>query len=127
MLIHEVLDFRKAEDEKQKYLKDQTRIMYGSLTVYGTGNANVDIPGIDFGFMKFMEEPNLVGGNYKLEKGTITTVDLGVLSYARDTKQLVDKAALRITVQATGAWTIEVYFQFQAQCHMVYETGAEWE
>lgn len=66
------MDFRKFEDEKQRYLREQLRVVYGSVNVVGTGTMKIITPDLSFGCIRFMEEPNLTAG-YRIKSLSTST------------------------------------------------------
>ncbi len=121
MNVQTMIDFRNTEGAKSQYLREQTRVIYGTLRVNGTGNADVDTPDLPFGCIKFMETPNLTFG-VKINSGS-PKVQLAITDLQMDTKGLIYKCRMRINVEAEGDWNIYLDYQIQGKCHLMYETG----
>jgi len=100
--------------------------VYGSLRFTGTGNSSTDTPLLPFGFIRFMEKPNIVFG-YEIKTGTVTKVQLPPIGWRMDTKGLYEAVQLRAIIEASGSFEIYITYRMQGKCHLMYEKGEGWD
>jgi len=120
--ISDEINRLKAEQTKRMSLQEQVREISGTLHFSGTDNATTDTTSFSFGFVRFLDEPNLVTG-FKINNGTITSAQLAILGFEIDSKGMYSGVQFRGMFEGAGDWAVDIEYRLQGNCHLIYEQG----